>query len=80
MNRGVQHLDVAASIPECSGKFRALTYIGSHPPRIRKVWISCVEGLDTGADILLLDHFTPELLQEAVALNAGRANSKPPMA
>lgn len=31
------------------------------------------EGLAAGADILLLDNFTPELLREAVAINAGRA-------
>lgn len=30
-------------------------------------------GLNAGADILLLDNFTLELLREAVALNAGRA-------
>lgn len=31
------------------------------------------EGLDAGADILLLDNFGTDLLREAVALNAGRA-------
>lgn len=31
------------------------------------------EGLDAGADILLLDNFGLDLLREAVALNAGRA-------
>lgn len=31
------------------------------------------EGLAAGADILLLDNFAPELLREAVAINAGRA-------
>jgi nicotinate-nucleotide pyrophosphorylase (carboxylating) len=31
------------------------------------------EGLAAGADILLLDNFTLELMREAVALNAGRA-------
>ncbi|MFA7388268.1 MAG: carboxylating nicotinate-nucleotide diphosphorylase [Thiohalobacteraceae bacterium] len=31
------------------------------------------EGLDAGADILLLDNFSLDLLREAVALNAGRA-------
>ncbi len=31
------------------------------------------EALNAGADILLLDNFTLELLREAVALNAGRA-------
>lgn len=31
------------------------------------------EALAAGADILLLDNFTPELMREAVAINAGRA-------
>lgn len=31
------------------------------------------EGIAAGADILLLDNFTPDLLRAAVALNAGRA-------
>ena len=48
MNRGVLHLDVAASIPECSGKFRALTYIGSHPPLGRKGLVSCADYVSTG--------------------------------
>lgn len=41
MNRGVQHLDIAASIPDCSGMFRVLAYIAA-AQRAYVLW--CPDG------------------------------------
>ena len=38
------------------------------------------EVLDAGADLVLLDNFTPAQMEEAVAINAGRAELGPPAA
>ena len=66
------HIAAAGSITAAVAAARALN---THLPVEVEVenLVELREGLDAGADILLLDNFTLDLMREAVAVNAGRA-------
>ncbi len=66
------HIEAAGSVPAAVASARAQA-----PDLTLEIEVEGLaelrEALEAGADIVLLDNFTPEQLREAVALNAGRA-------
>jgi len=66
------HIAAAGSIAAAVGTARA--HAGTVPVEVEvENLIQLEEALAAGADIVLLDNFTPDLLRQAVAITAGRA-------
>lgn len=65
------HIEAAGSVPAA---IRALRAVHGALPIESEVesLAGLVEAVDAGADIVLLDNFTPEMMREAVRLAAGR--------
>ena len=70
------HIGAAGSIT------KAITMAKEYAPFVRKIEIEVEtmeqvkEAVEAGADIIMLDNMTPEMMKEAVALIAGRAQTE----
>lgn len=70
------HIDAAGGIKKAVAMARA------YAPFVRKIEVETEtlamvqEALDAGADIIMLDNMTPEMMQEAIALINGRAETE----
>lgn len=70
------HIDAAGSISE------AVRLVRSYVPFVRKIEVEVenlemlAEALEAGADIIMLDNMSPELMKEAVKIIAGRAETE----
>lgn len=70
------HIDAAGSIGE------AVRLARSYAPFVRKIEVEVenlemvAEALEAGADIIMLDNMSPELMREAVKIIAGRAETE----
>lgn len=70
------HIDAAGGIKKAVAMARA------YAPFVRKIEVETEtldmvqEALDAGADIIMLDNMTPEMMQEAIALIGGRAETE----